>query len=145
MLNERQERRFERNVFIVWIAWAISMFLPAAVVRGLPVGPIAVPGWQAAAISVLHPEQIDRGAFRFVFRLMAFTNVVVAFSPATLVTRRRAVQNAFMFLAVGAACVDALGLVALVSVLSCGYFVWLACFVALALTLSRDRGAARPF
>ncbi|SRR6266498_717589 len=145
MRNERQERRFERNVFIAWIAWAISMFLPAAAVRGLPVGEMAFPGWLAAAISALHPEEIDRGAFRFVIRLMAFTNVVMAFSPATLVTRRRPVRSAFMFLAVGAACVDALGLVTFVSVLSYGYFVWLASFVALALTLSRDQAAPRPF
>lgn len=145
MRSERQERRFERNVFMAWLAWAISMFLPAAVVSGLPVGDIAFPGWQAAAISLLHPEEIERGAFRFLIRLMALTNVVMAVSPATLVTRRRAVQTAFMFLAAGAACLDALALVELVSVLSYGYLVWLASFVTLALTLSRDRSAPRPF
>jgi hypothetical protein len=149
MGNERQERRFERNVFIAWIAWAISMFLPAAAIRGFAVadmkGDISFPGWQAAAISVLHPEEVDRSAFRFLIRMMAVTNIVMALSPATLVTRRRAVQNAFMFLAAGAACLDALALVELVSVVSYGYFVWLASFVTLALTLSRDRSAPRPF
>jgi hypothetical protein len=149
MRDERQERRFARNVFMAWIAWAISMFLPAAAIRGFAVGDkkgdIVFSGWQAAATSVLHPEEVDRSAFRFLIWLMGLTNVVMALSPATLVTRRRAVQNGFMFLAAVAACLDALALVELVDVLSYGYFVWLASFVTLALTLSRDRSAPRPF
>ena len=36
-------------------------------------------------------------------------------------------------------------LIPFVSLLSYGYFVWLASFVTLALTLSRDRSAPRPF
>src|SRR3954463_9111020 len=117
MANERQQRRFERNVFGAWIAWVLSLFLPAAVFRGsdlgLVRGDIAFPGWQAAVITVLYPEQVERGTFRFVLRLMGLTNIVLALSPVTLVTRRRAVQNAFMFAAVGAVCVDALAFVEL--------------------------------
>jgi hypothetical protein len=152
MGSERQESKFERSVFIAWIAWAISMLLPAAAIRGSAVegklgitGDIVFPGWQAAVISVLHPEEVDRSAFRFLIRLMGLTNVVIALSPATLVTRRRRVKNAFMFLAAGAACLDATALVGFVSVLSYGFLVWLASFVTLALTLSRDRSAPRPF
>jgi hypothetical protein len=149
MGNERQERRLERNVVIAWIAWVLSLFLPAVVFRGSELGllrgDIAFPGWQAAVITVMNPEQVERGAFRFVLRLMGFTNIVLALSPVTLVRRRRVVQNAFMFAAVGAACVDALALIEFGWLVSYGYFVWLASFVTLALTLSRDRAAPRPF
>jgi hypothetical protein len=144
------ERRFARNVLVAWFAWALSFFLPAAALRGFHVyelkGDIVFPGWQAAAICVVNPEGLGlHGHVAHLFRLMGLTNVVMAGALATLVTSRRTVRHAFMFLAAGSAFVDAMALVWFHEMLSYGYGVWLASFVTMALALSRDQSASRPF
>jgi|KBSMisStaDraftv2_1062788.scaffolds.fasta_scaffold306344_3 hypothetical protein len=156
MARSSPERRFARNVLVAWSAWAVSFILPAAAWRNFQVhdlkGDIVFSGWWAAAICLLHPSELVEkhrafsGLFASLIRLMAITNVVMVGSLATLTTRRASVRRAFMFLAAGAACVDMLAPVLVgLEWLSYGYVVWVASFVMLALTLSRDPSASRPF
>jgi len=149
MTNDRAEKAFNRSFLAAWLTWALSLILPAVAMRGFAVGDlkgdIVFPGWQVAAICLLHPAEAGEGALGLLIRLMALTNVVMAASLTTLVTRRRAVKRAFMYLAIGAACLDALAVVWYLSMLSYGYVAWLASFVLLALALSRDRRPTSPF
>lgn len=149
MTPEHAEKSFNRTFLAAWLTWALSLFLPAVAMRGFAVGDlkgdIVFPGWQVAAICMLHPAGAGEGALGLLIRLMALTNLVMAASLTTLVTRRRAVKRAFMYLAVGAACLDALAVVWYLSMLSYGYVAWLASFVMLALALSRDRRPTSPF
>ena len=152
MDDGRPERRFARNVWIAWGTWVLSLVLPAVVFTGLPgASGFAIPGWQAAAICALNPGSTAGKNARFflllvfLLRVMSATNVVMVASPIVLVARRRAVQLAFRIAAFGCACVDALALVWYHDYLSIGYVVWLASFVMLGVTLSRDRPARRPF
>jgi len=155
MTNDRAEKAFNRTFMVAWLAWALSLFLPAAAIRHLEIqgmkGDIVIPGWQAATICALNPSSVTddstkpRGVVAVVVRLMGLTNLVMATSLTTLVTRRRAVKHAFMFVALGAAWLNAHALIWYATLLSYGYAVWLASFVLLALALSRDRRPTSPF
>lgn len=153
MDDRRPERRFARNVWIAWGVWGLSLLLPAVELRGIMPGGggFAIAGWHAALICALNPaETVDKttklaAVVAFLVRVMSLTNIVMAISPATLVTSRRSVRNAFMILAFTGAGVDLLALVWYRAELSIGYAVWLASFVILGLTLSREPKARRPF
>ena len=153
MEDRRPERRFARNVWIAWGLWLLSLLLPAVEFRGVMPGGggFAIAGWHAALICAVNPaETVDKttklaAVVSFLVRVMSLTNVVMAISPITLVTRRRSVRTAFRTLAFGGGAVNILALVWYSAQLSIGYAVRLASFVTLGLTLSREPTARRPF
>jgi len=153
MEDRRPERRFARNIWIAWSLWLLSLLLPAVEVRGVMPGggAFAIAGWNAALICAVNPaETVDKtfklaAVVSFLVRVMSLTNLVMAISPVTLVTRRRSVRAVFRTLAFAGAGIDVLALVWYRAELSIGYAVWLASFVMLGVTLSREPTARRPF
>lgn len=153
MEDARPKRRFARNVWIAWGLWMLSLLLPAVVFRGIAPGggSIAIAGWHAASICVLNPSGAVGKMMKFpdvvsvLVRMMGLTNLVMVTSLITLVTGRFRMRSSFRILAFGGAAVNALALVWYSAELSIGYAVWMASFVTLGITLSREPAARRPF
>jgi hypothetical protein len=136
-----RDERFSRGVLFAWITWAVSLLLPAAGIRAdgeLFRGDFLLPGWQVAASVLVEPPRSLLDGGRAAAWLMGFTNFIMLASPVTEMTRRRSVRSVFKFLAIGAIHLNAGALIRYGALLSYGYWVWLASFVMLAVTLSRD-------
>ena len=127
-----------------WVVWAVSLLLPAVTIDhetflGKSTSPMVIRGWEALQLSILSPAEISDGR-RWVFvELMGLTNLIMVLSPVAVFAKSDVGRRALIVLALAATGLNASAYLwlgpELREAFAAGYWVWLASFALLALTV----------